>query len=168
MATETVEEVKKHKNKPDQRFTCEVVHREDDRLIVRYRATGPGRVADIDIPSGSTTVAHYRQGQGFVLWRMFAPGGGLLGTLFHICHPVRIEPARVVYEDLLLDIWVSPEGASRELDRDEVQQCLRTGQLDQDELQWIERQAAEVIKNSDRLIREAAAFDIFNDCFVFR
>lgn len=168
MATETINEVKKHKNKPDQRFTCEVMQRQEDRLVVRYRAAEAGRVAGIDIPAGSITIAHYRQGQGFVLWRMFGPGGDLRGTLFHICHPVRIEPAHVVYEDLLLDIWVSPDGTCRELDRDEVQQCLQAGLLNQDELQWIEIQAAGVIRNRDRLISEAAAFDIFNDTFIFK
>ena len=64
-------EIKRHKNKPEQQFHCELLHRETGYAVLRYVARKPGLIADIIIPPGSTTIAHYWQKRPYVVWRMF-------------------------------------------------------------------------------------------------
>ncbi|MCP4715225.1 MAG: DUF402 domain-containing protein, partial [Deltaproteobacteria bacterium] len=107
---QTIKEIKNHKNKATQRFSCELLLREACHVVLQYRAEEAGRVGDIAIAPGSTTIAHYWQDKHYVLWRMFDNRGCLIGTLFHICTDVVITDTSVSYLDLLLDIWITPQG----------------------------------------------------------
>ncbi len=74
-----IEEIKRHKNKPEQRFLCDLALREPGHIVLVYHASTAGRIADIDIAPGSTTIAHYWQA-----WR--------LCSVAHVCrrpHPYR-------------------------------------------------------------------------------
>ena len=64
-------EIKRHTNKPEQRFHCELLHRESGYAVLRYVAETSGLIADMVIAPGSTTVAHYWQDRPYVAWRMF-------------------------------------------------------------------------------------------------
>ena len=108
-----IEEIKVHKNKETQRFRCSLLHLEAGYLVLSYHAEQPGRIKDIVIPKGSTTIAHYWIGRGYVLWRMYGPDSSLIGTLFHICRDVFITETSVQYLDLIIDIWIPAHGAPR-------------------------------------------------------
>ena len=98
-----IQEIKRHKNKLTQRFACERLHLEAGHAVLRYRSDTPGQIADIQIEAGATTIAHYWEGRGYVLWRMFDASGQLIGTLFHICRDVQISQTSVSYLDLILE-----------------------------------------------------------------
>jgi len=151
-----IEELKKHKNKPLQRFACEVIERTTDSLILRYWSAVEGRMSDIAIPAGSTTVGFYWQKRGFVLWRMYAAEGTLLGSLFHICRDTTISETQVSYLDLILDIWISPDGTVRILDEDELAACRASGLLSSEEAQWIDQVKGFILKEYAQLLAEAA------------
>ena len=40
-------EIKRHKNKPDQQFQCELLHREQGYAVLRYTSGKPGLISDI-------------------------------------------------------------------------------------------------------------------------
>lgn len=151
---ETITEYKRHLNKPDQSYVCEVLTREPGHVVLRYVSDREGRIGEAVFPPGSTTVAHYWTGRGFVAWRMHGPDGRLIGHVFHICRDVKIEQGRVDYLDLLLDLWVSPEGEVRILDEDEVAACRDRGVLCKADLEWIELQRRQVIERLPNLLRE--------------
>lgn len=132
-----ITEVKRHLNKPDQSFRCEVLSREEGHLVLRYVSDREGRVGGEVFPSGSTTVAHYWEGRGYVGWRMHGPDGTLRGHLFHFCRDVRIGPDSVEYLDLLLDLWVSADGGLTVLDEDELADCVTEGRVSPGDLAWI-------------------------------
>ena len=134
------EEIKRHKNKPEQRFLCDLALREQGHIVLVYHASSAGRIADIDIAPGSTTIAHYWQSGGYVLWRMFAADRTLVGTLFHICQNTAIGEHSVSYDDLILDIWINPQGTARVLDEDELVNAIKAGLVTDDEQHWIEQQ----------------------------
>jgi hypothetical protein len=154
-----IEEIKHHKNKPTQRFRCELVHRGTGHMVLRYRAAKAGRISDIAIAPGSTTIAHYWTDRGYVLWRMFDRRGRLIGTLLHICRAVTLTMSSVSYEDLILDIWIDPEGRARVLDADELEQCRQAGQISAAETVWIRRQRDMFIADRAAILREAEAFE---------
>lgn len=152
-------EIKRHKNKPEQRFLCDLALREEGYLVILYRAENAGRIADIDIAPGSTTIAHYRQGCGYVLWRMFAADGTLIGSLFHICAGTAIQEASVSYDDLILDIWITPQGEARVLDEDELAEAAAAGLVTAAEQRWIERQKRLILARHGTIIDGAAAIE---------
>jgi len=154
---EYIEEIKIHKNKETQRFRCEVLHREAAHIILRYKAAENGVVGNMTLNKGTVTIAYYWTDRGYVLWRMFHPDGTLAGSLFHICSDVVITRESVRYHDLLIDIWISPEGDVRILDEHELEQCDCAGLLTGDDLDWIQQQQQHVLVYHNEILRDAAA-----------
>ena len=147
-----IEEIKRHKNKPEQRFLCDLALREKDHIVLVYHAETAGRIADIDIAPGSTTIAHYWQSGGCVLWRMFAADRTLVGTLFHICNNTDIQETSVSYDDLILDIWITPQEIARVLDEDELADAIKAGLVTNDEQNWIEQQKKIILSGYSAII----------------
>ena len=141
-----IEEIKEHKNKETQRFLCNVLHREANYLVVSFHSEKEGNIRDIVIPSGSTTIAHYWTDRGYVVWRMYGPEGLLIGTLFHIVKDVIIASTHVQYLDLIVDIWIAPDGKLRVLDEDELEVCKKAGLMSIEEEQWVGKQKALILQ----------------------
>lgn len=158
------EEIKRHKNKPEQSFLCDLALREQDHIVLAYHASTAGRIADIDIAPGSTTIAHYWPSGGYVLWRMFAADRRLIGTLFHICKNTAIGEHSVSYDDLIVDVWITPQGIARVLDEDELAEAIKAGLVTIDEQSWIEQQKKIILTDYSGIIDritniEAAVLD---------
>lgn len=151
---ETVEEVKVHKNKETQRFRCQVLHREKSYIILQYKSATEGKIDDIIIDKGSSTIAHYWKDRSFVLWRIFDAKEILIGTLFHICSNMDISNNRVTYLDLIVDVWIAADGTIRVLDEDELEECKRARLLTRDEVDWIDKQKRIILKNYKQIISE--------------
>ncbi len=154
-----ITEIKRHKNKPEQRFLCELALREPGHIAIVYHAESAGRIADIEIAPGSTTIAHYWQGGGYVLWRMFSADKRLIGTLFHICANTDIQQAAVSYDDLILDIWISPRGEARVLDEDELSEAAQAGLVTAEELRWIDSQRKRVLSEYPSIIENVKGME---------
>ncbi len=147
-------EIKRHLNKPDESYLCDLVKRGIDYVVLKYVSERPGRVDAVTFEAGSTTHAYYKAGGGYVLWRMFGPEDELKGHLFHICRDQQVEEDRVEYLDLLLDIWIDAEGRLSVLDRDEVEACLTKGVIGKQDLAWIALQEREIIENWRQIISD--------------
>lgn len=155
-------EIKLHKNKPAQQFRCTLLKREPGHAVLRYIADEPGRIADMHIEPGSATIAHYWTNRPYVAWRMFDRTGCLIGTLFHVCGAVRIFEDHLSYEDLLLDIWIAPDGAVRILDEDEVRDCAAHGLLSDSECHRIDSTRQHITELHADIIAGLAAFERAN------
>jgi protein associated with RNAse G/E len=147
-------EIKRHLNKPDETYLCDLLKRNSDWVIVKYVSERPGRVGAITFEAGSTTFAYYRTGMGYVIWKMLTPECRLEGYLFHICQDLHVEYDKVKYLDLLLDVWIDAAGQLTILDRDEVEDCAGKGVIGEKELMWIARQEKEIIENWTEIISD--------------
>ena len=145
-------EIKRHLNKPDESYLCDLLKRDNDWIIVKYVSERPGRVGAVTFDAGSTTFAYYRTGMGYVIWKMLDPDDRLRGYLFHICQDLQVEIDKVKYLDLLLDVWINPVGQLKILDRDEVEDCRAKGVIGEKELRWIARQEKKIIENWKQII----------------
>ena len=145
-------EIKRHLNKPDESYLCDLFKRDSGYVVLKYVSEQPGRVGTVTFEVGSTTYAYYRAGGGYVLWRMLGPDHELKGHLFHICRDQVVSEDRVEYLDLLLDIWIDANGRLSILDRDEVEECTAKGALSAQDLTWISRQEVEIIENWRQII----------------
>lgn len=147
-------EIKRHLNKRDESYLCDLFKRGRDYVVLEYVSDQPGRVGDVTFEVKSTTYAYYRTRAGYVLWKMFGADNKLKGHLFHICRDQQVKDDRVEYLDLLLDIWVGADGKLTILDRDEVEACAAKGVIGEQDLAWIARQEQEITKNWRQIISD--------------
>jgi hypothetical protein len=147
-------ELKRHLNKPDESYWCDLLQRGQDWIVIKYISDRPGRVGGVAFDAGSTTFAYYRTGMGYVVWKMLNPQQGLVGHLFHICRDLQVQSDRVEYLDLLLDIWVDPVGRMTILDRDELHAGVSNGVVSQQDLDWIARHQQEITENWRQIIAD--------------
>ena len=145
-------EVKRHLDKPDAVFACDPIVHTGDCVVLRYVNVRPGRVGDTAIRTGSVTYGYYRQGAGYVLWKMCDPEGRLLGHLFHICRNLEVGDRCVDYVDLLLDLWYDPEGRLTVLDRDELESCERRNIVSGRDMKWIARHEREIVAGAEGIL----------------
>ncbi len=157
---ESVTEIKRNLNKPDQSFSCRLLYHEGSRMVLSYRSDRPYRQGDIRIPSGTLTLAYYEEGLPYILWKMIGPDGRLVGHYVHLCDRVRIGSDRVEYDDQLLDLWFFPDGDCRVLDEDELKQASDDGLIDGQTADRI-RTAAEDVRR--RIHTIMADFDTLLD-----
>ncbi|MFQ6131528.1 MAG: tRNA (adenosine(37)-N6)-threonylcarbamoyltransferase complex ATPase subunit type 1 TsaE [Armatimonadota bacterium] len=159
-------EVKRHLNKPTEQYTCRALHWSPQRVVLEYRSSEPyelQRGTDVlTIPPGARTVAHYRAGLGFVLWRMETREGDLLGHLFHMCTDLAITPASVAYLDLALDVWRGPDGATTVLDEEELQAGRRQGTITERQASDAQSWAERILAHADEYVAEAEALPLFS------
>ena len=150
-------ELKRHLNKPDEEYICDLVGRGNNWVVLSYVSNRAWRVAGMLLPSGSQTLAFYQTGVTRVLWRMCAPAGDLKGYLFHICRDVLVEENRVGYLDLLLDIWIDSDGIATVLDREDVERCDREGKLSEADLKIIAAEEQKIVAHWHLFVREMDA-----------
>jgi predicted RNA-binding protein associated with RNAse of E/G family len=101
------------------------------------------------------TIAHYRTETGYVLWRMFDSDRQLMGTLFHVCRDISIQENSVSYLDLIVDVWVSPDGQLRVLDEDELLSAQQKGMLDGQDAKHIAHWRDTVLADHEKIIAQA-------------
>jgi protein associated with RNAse G/E len=147
-------EIKRHLNKPDESYQCDLLKRGSDYVLVKYVSERPGRVGAVTFEVGSTTFAYYRTGMGYVVWKMLNPDSRLEGYLFHICRDLRVGEDRMEYLDLLLDVWIDAGGQITILDRDEVEACAVKKVIGEKELTWIAQQEQEILENWRQIISD--------------
>lgn len=147
-------ELKRHLNKPEESYLCDLIRRGSDYILVKYVSDRSGRIGSVSLKSGSTTYAYYKIGMGYVIWKMCNPDNKLAGYLFHICKDIHLEQDKIRYLDLLLDVWIDPEGQITILDRDEVEECAIKGVIGESELTWIARHEREILENWEQIISD--------------
>lgn len=145
-------EYKRHINKPTEIYSCNLLMKGDSFAIISYISDAVGKVADIQIPIGSKTLAWYDESLGFVIWKMICPKNNLIGYLFHICRDIVIEPDKIDYLDLLLDVWVCADGEIKILDRDEVEDSYAAGLIDSVDLAWIASNEELILRDLENII----------------
>ena len=147
-------ELKRHLNKPEESYRCDLIRRGSDYIIVKYVSDRSGRVGSVTFKAGSTTYAYYKTGMGYVIWKMFNSDTRLEGYSFHICQDIDVEEDTVKYLDLLLDVWIDTEGQITILDRDEVDECAAKGVIGESKLLWIAQQEQKIIENWKQIISD--------------
>jgi hypothetical protein len=146
-------EIRLHKEKPPQEFSCRLLHREKDSVVLYYYIHSPVKIKDIEIEKGSSTIAHYWKDRNYVLWKFKDAGQRLLGYLFHVCNKTELGKTFVSYEDLELDIWFDPDGTAVILDQDEVNDCCTRGLIDSRERALIEEQKRHILTNCKTIVQ---------------
>jgi len=146
-------EIRLHKDKPPQEFSCRLLHREKEYLVLYYHVHSPVMIKHIAIEKGSSTIAHYWTNRKYVLWKFKDADQRILGYLFHVCNKTEIGKNVVSYEDLELDLWFDPDGKATILDQDEVNDCCTRGLIDPHERALIDEQKNHILTNFKNIIQ---------------
>lgn len=113
-------EVKRRLDGSVRTYPCEAVEIAADRAVLLYRLPGQGRVADLVLPAGTLTVAYYWADRPYNVYHWIAPSGETLAYYFNLSGSVRIGPDGLEWEDLEVDVLVTPDGRVQILDEDAV------------------------------------------------
>jgi hypothetical protein len=109
-------------------FPCVAVEVTPLRAVLVYRASGSRRIGDLDLPSGTITVAYYWADRPYNVYHWLSPAAVTLAWYFNISGPARIGGGRVEWEDLEVDVLVTPDLQARVLDEDRLPATLAASQ----------------------------------------
>lgn len=154
-ATAVILETKRHLDGRRERFTCDLISVSRRLAIVRFAHSGSRRAGEFFFPAGSFTIGFFWAGRHYNLYRITGPGGAVIVYRFDVVDAVRITPTHVSYTDLLLDLWVTPDGHLRVEDEDEVKAATAAGLLSARRQQIIARTRAWLTRSHPRVIAEA-------------
>jgi len=145
-------EIKRNVHKADQTFSCNLVYYQPDYVVISMPRTRPFVMLGNQLEPGGFTVAHFWNGRGYVLYEFLNPGNQVVGYYFHLVSDVIIYEDSVEYKDLLLDLWVYPDGRSVELDRDELDDCVEKGLISQEEMRSANEWAKEIVRSFNAIV----------------
>lgn len=151
-----ITEVKRHLQGEAHRFDCELVLRRPHLLVVLFRHWRERSAGGFSIPRGSRTHGFFWRRRPYSLYQIVRPDGGLIAHRYDIVADVRLGEREVSYLDLLLDIWVAPDGTRQVEDEDEAADHARRGLLSRAQVHAIERARALVLRRHQAVAREAA------------
>ncbi len=101
-------------------FRCTAAGVTPHRAVLLYTISRGRRIADVDLPAGTVTVAYYWTDRPYNVYHWVAPSGETLAWYFNASGPVRIGDGRVEWEDLEVDVLVTPDGRVQVLDEERL------------------------------------------------
>jgi predicted RNA-binding protein associated with RNAse of E/G family len=113
-------EVKRRLDGSVRMYPCDAAEVADDHAVLLYRIQGARRVADVALMPGTLTVAYYWTDRPYNVYHWIAPSGDTLAYYFNLSGPVSIGRDRVEWEDLEVDVLVTPDRRVQVLDEDAV------------------------------------------------
>ena len=154
-------EIKERLNGEQLRFELEC-WLQSERLVVARWLAPPGN--PYGIPAGTFSWGCWWRDRSYGAYRIHRPDGSLRAYRLDAVERVRIGPQAVHYRDLLLDAWLTPDGALRLEDVEEVEEEIAAGRLSAHERRRIdctrlifERRGAQIVARIDAAIAAAVA-----------
>lgn len=151
-----ITEVKRHLDGRTERFDCYLVLRRPHLAVVCFDHEKQRRAGGYRVPAGSRTYGFFWRRRPYVLYRIAGPDGRLIAHRFDVVENVRLGEGEVSYTDLLLDLWVDPDGQARLEDEDEVEEHARRGLLAPAQRRRIETTRDLLLRRHRVIVREAA------------
>jgi hypothetical protein len=150
-----ITETKRHLDGTSHRFRCELIALRPEVAIVLFRHWRGRSAGGFRFPKGSRTYGFFWRRRAYSLYRMVGPSGRLIAHRFDVLEDVRLSEREVSYLDLLLDVWVAPDGTVTVEDDDEVEEYAARGLLSRAQQRRIARTRELIARDHRRIEREA-------------
>jgi uncharacterized protein len=126
-------------------FPCVAAEVTPCRAVLLYAISEGRCIAGVELAAGTVTIAYYWADRPYNVYHWVSPAGETLAWYFNLSGPARIGDGRVEWEDLEVDVLVTPD--------------LRVQILDEDRLppQLAASQRAAIASARARVLRECAA-----------
>jgi len=131
-------------------FDCERLSFQNDCGILKYILKDPITVNNQILPPDTITYGFYWQNRPYTLYRWFDPQGSHLGDYFNIADQVKLSPVQFEWRDLIVDIFISPQGGIAILDEDEL-----PSELDTELARKIHQATNYILQNYTSILRES-------------
>lgn len=138
-------------------FDCDRVDVNRRRAICVYRSTGTFKTPHFTMHEGTLSFGFFWTRRPYILYRITDPDGTVAGYRFDVVDDVRIADGGVSYRDLIIDVWVSPEGCIEIEDEDELAEAVGTGAVDPGVVAEAERGRDLIARNYRRIVAEVEA-----------
>lgn len=116
-------EIKRTVDGAEHVFRCSLVRRSDDWVALRYVAETAHVVGSLRLPPGTETIAYYWTGRPYTAYHWLDPDGRTLGVYLNAACDVEITRDAVRWQDLSLDLLVTPQGWVEVLDDDQAREA---------------------------------------------
>jgi len=104
-----------------QTFSCEAAVMEAPReAVLLYTISSLRRVAGLILPAGTITVAYFWADRPYNVYHWVSPERKTIAWYFNLSGPARIAAGRVEWQDLEVDVLVTPDLRARVLDEDRL------------------------------------------------
>lgn len=113
-------EVKRTLDGAVQTFPCRAAEVTPTRVVLLYTISKGRRIDGLELPAGTVTVAYYWADRPYNVYHWVAPSGVTLAWYFNASGPVRIGDGRVEWDDLEVDVLVTPDLRAQVLDEDRI------------------------------------------------
>lgn len=153
-----IRETKRRLEGREETFICRALKITPWRAIIQFVSPTESYRAGFAIPAGAVTYGFFWRSRSYNLYRILAPHGELIAHRFDVITDVRLRPQRrqVEYLDLLLDVWVAPDGTATVEDEDEVEDHVARGLLTPYQQRVIARVRRHLLARNAAIIRRAA------------
>jgi hypothetical protein len=103
------------------RFECRVLHSEGPHLVVLFVSAETMHVHGVELPPGTVTFGHFWRDRPYNVYHWLDAGGGrAIGAYVNLAADTHIEPGRVEWLDLVVDVLAVPGAPPRVLDENEI------------------------------------------------
>jgi uncharacterized protein DUF402 len=154
-------EVKRALSGEERVFECQTIAVTPRLAIVRFVFKRSLEIGGRSYPPGGWTEGFFWRNRNYNLYHIVSRDREPIADRFDVIDHVRIRPDGVRYDDLLLDIWLYPDGRSLVEDEDEVQDALSKGLLTEPRLAVIRRTERLLLSRGrnivDRALEELSA-----------
>jgi hypothetical protein len=114
-------ELKRTLSGRETQFECRVLHGEGPHLVVLFVSAEAMRVHGVDLPPRTVTFGHFWQDRPYNVYHWLdGSGGRAIGAYVNLAAETHIEPGRVEWLDLAVDILALPGAPPRVLDEHEI------------------------------------------------
>jgi len=122
-------EVKRAITGEDRVFDCTAISVSARLAIVRFDFTRPLTVDGRTYEAGGWTEGFFWRARRYNLYHIRSRQGEVIADRFDVIERVRIHPGGVRYHDLLLDVWLYPDGRVFVEDEDELEEAIALGRV---------------------------------------
>lgn len=133
-----------------ERFVCDVVERNGERVVVLYRMPAARDLHGVWLPEGALTVGYFWRSRPYNLYHWLHPDGRTIAYYFNVGDVVRLEEHEIEWHDLAVDVLATPEGRVSVLDEDEL-----PPDLDEATRRYVEAARDEILGELPRLMAGA-------------
>ncbi|MGI8553370.1 MAG: DUF402 domain-containing protein [Dehalococcoidia bacterium] len=155
MTVAAFREVKRTITGEERVYECEPLTVSSRLAIVRFVFTRPLTANGITFPAGGVTEGFFWRDRHYNLYHMLTPDGEPIADRFDVIDHVRIHRDGVRYDDLLLDVWLYPDGRLQIEDEDEVAEAFEAGLLSPAKQQTIIQTRDLILRRREALVAGA-------------
>ncbi len=137
-------------------YSCTLLHLDPGMAVVRFIMSRGGAIPGIPVhvPPGSVSDGYFWKRRPYNVYRMRHKDGSVIAHRFDAVTDVNLSTEMVAYRDLVLDWWVTPEGAIIEEDRAELEALAASGDLSAHDLRLATLAAQQVLGRYRHIIDE--------------